>query len=1188
MDTRVHKLRDNWPGATAPNCLTFAGFVLDLSGHALHDADGREVALTPAEFALLETFVRNPGHALTRDQLLGEVAGRDAEPYDRSIDVLVGRLRRKIERDPRKPEFILTLPRVGYKFAPRSKVVNRAPAVPAVSLIGFAAGERGQSRPLEPRLPERRQITVMMCEYAGIAALSAQLDPEDVSHIVASCHQVCADAITRFGGGVVKSAGDGLIAYFGYPQAHEHNAERAIRAGLAAIAAVARLERSEAAKVRLRVGIATGPVVVGDFSGDIARDNYDAIGQAPRLAASLRLHAAPGTVVIAPNTRRLVGELFGYRALGAVAAEGFAEPIAAWQVIGERSGTSRFEALRAAKATNFIGRDSEIRLLSGFWSQAKAGEGRVVLITGEAGVGKSRLCAAFAERLGARVALRWQCSPHHTDSVLHPLIVHLEHAARFEREDSPDEKSAKLATLLGSVCQSEALGMLQSLLGLPTDTRGSSDLSAARRKQKILEALVAYHACAAEQAPILMLFEDVHWIDPTSLEFLIALVDRVRHLPALLLVTARREFAPSWPGEAHTSSLTLNRLSRRDAATLVLRTAGGKAVPEQAADEILQRTDCVPLFVEELTKAIIEGGHLVDAGNRYELAGPLHLKSIPVTLRDSLAARLDRLKHGKAVAQAGAAIGREFSHAILSAACLPGDAQALDPALDELVASELLFWRGAAPNVIYTFKHALVRDAAYDSMGRTTREACHARIAEAIEREEPGVAAAQPELLAYHYEQAALYEAALRFWARAGDLATQRSASREAAAHYRSALALLAHVPEEDDRSQIEFDLCMSLANVLTHAEGIMSQGAIDLYSRARTIVRNRGWTDKLVDASLAGASALIAQARYSDGLALFDAASRQQLAEMEPLARIRVAGVSAVAYFFVEKLDEAWGCIEQAIALDDAVNCTHAYPIFGGDPAIVLRVFGRRVRAYQGHLRQAAKLADEAVAIAEIRNHPFSVSWAQYAQAESLLLQGRYAESEAVASRMIDLCTRHGFEVRRAPGLIQRSTARLMLGRTAEGLSDIREGFAGWISVSGQGSRAFYAAQTVKPLVDAGLWDEAEEFLPQGELALRGTEVKICEAELLRLRGKLMIARGRSAAGEEKLRQALAISKQRHTRLFALRAATDLAALLHLSCRDREAAALLRPIHDWFTEDLNAPDLEHAAAVLATLETAG
>src|SRR5216683_775061 len=646
---------------------------------------------------------------------------------------------------------------------------------------------------------ERRQLSVMFCDLVGSTALSTRHDPEDLRELVGDYHRAVSKTVGRFDGFVAKYMGDGVLIYFGYPQAHEDDAERAVRAGIAVIEAVGKLPARE--DLRVRIGIATGLVVVGDLIGEGAAQERGVVGETPNLAARLQGLAAPNTLVIAEATRRQVGALFDLADLGPQALAGFAEPQPAWRVIGESGMLSRFEALRSG-ATPLVGRGEELDLLVRRWEQAKTGEGRVVLLAGEPGIGKSRLTAALYEHIGTEphTRLRYFCSPHLQDSALYPIIVQLERAAGFARDDGSDARLDKLAALLGPAAEIGDISLLIELLSLPGGDRFTPlDLSPQRKKERTFAALLQQLEGLARTQPILMIFEDLHWIDPSSREFLDLVLARIGGLPVLLVATFRPEFQPPWAGQPHVTVIGLNRLGRGDGAAMVQRLAGNATLlPQDVISEIVERTDGVPLFVEEMTKAVLEAG--AERGRQIAASVPGASLGVPATLQASLMARLDRLgPAAKGVAQIGAAIGREFSYE-LAVAVGEFSEERLREALQRLGDAGLVFQRGAPPTVEYLFKHALVQEAAYGTLLRGPRQLLHARIADTLlsaTEEKPTVA---PEITAHHLQNAGRSGEAIVYWREAGEQAVRRAANREAVAHFRRALSLIEAQPEAAER----------------------------------------------------------------------------------------------------------------------------------------------------------------------------------------------------------------------------------------------------------------------------------------------------------------------------------------------------------------------------------------------------
>jgi class 3 adenylate cyclase/tetratricopeptide (TPR) repeat protein len=667
---------------------------------------------------------------------------------------------------------------------------------------------------------ERRQLTVMFCDLVGSTALASRLDPEDLREVLETYRAAVAEVVTGFGGYVAKYMGDGVLTYFGYPQAQEHDAEQAVRAGLALIDRISRLQ-SGATALASRVGIATGLVVVGDLIGSGEAQERGVVGETPNLAARLQAMAPENAVLIAESTRRLVGDLFDYRDLGAVTIKGLNEPVLAAQVLRESAIESRFEALRSATLSPLVGRDEEVQLLLRRWAHAKGGEGQIVLISGEAGIGKSRIAAALQERLQSElpIRLRYFCSPHRRDSALYPIIAQLEHAAGFARDDSPTVKLEKLAALLSQSGDSDpdTEAIFADLLAVPAAERYPTLTDDPRqRRERIFATLVRQLEDLGRRRPVLFLFEDAHWSDSTSLELLDRIAERVPRLPVLVVVTFRPEFEPPWTGQAQVTSLTLSRFGQRETTALAGRVAGGRALPAAILDLIIDHTDGIPLCIEEMTKTVLEGTLLREENGQFILARPLPELAVPSSLHDSLMARLDRLGPVKELAQIGAAIGREFPYDIVKTVSRRSDDQ-LEDELNRLVDAGLIFRRGKPPWASFVFKHALVQDAAYGTLLRGRRKELHASIASMLEaRIVPSLSGqakdgAAAGLLAHHWLRAEEWNKALDYTLEAAERARKLFARPEAINYYWQALELFEHLPQTPERSDVHYDIIISL-----------------------------------------------------------------------------------------------------------------------------------------------------------------------------------------------------------------------------------------------------------------------------------------------------------------------------------------------------------------------------------------
>jgi class 3 adenylate cyclase/tetratricopeptide (TPR) repeat protein len=702
----------------------------------------------------------------------------------------------------------------------------------------------GAPTPLEA---ERRQLTVLFCDLVDSTVLASQLDPEDWREVVRAYQETCAKVIARFEGYIAQYLGDGLLVYFGYPLAHEDDAQRAVRAGLGMVEALgqlnSRLQQERGVELAVRLGIHTGLVVVGDVGGE-GRQEQLALGETPNLAARLQGVAAPNTLVISATTFQLLGGFFACQPLGTPPLKGQAQPLAVYRVLYESMARSRLEAAGSAGLTPLVGREQDIELLRERWAQVKDGFGQVVLLSGEAGIGKSRLVQVLKEHVASE-SQAWltpcQCSPYYQNTALYPMIDLLERVAlRFEREDSPEQKLRKLEGFLiqYGLLLAEAVPLFSTLLSLPLGAHYTSlNLPPAQQKQQTLHALLTILLRIAAQQPVLFVVEDLHWVDPSTLEFLSLLVDQGPTARILALFTFRPDFSPPWTGRAHLTQVTLNRLPRRQAAEMTDRVAHGKTLPAEVVEQVVAKTDGVPLFVEELTKMVLESGLLQEREERYELTGPLPPLAIPATLHDSLMARLDRLATVKSLAQLGATLGREFSYELLQAVA-SWDEATLRRGLQQLVAAEFLYQQGLPPQATYVFKHALSQDAAYQSLLRSTRQQHHQHIAQVLEARSTEICATQPELLAHHYTEASLGEKAVAYWQRAGQRALQRSANPEAVQHLTKGLKLLSTLPESLARALQELDLQLALGPALIAIKGYAAPEVEQTYARAWTLCR--------------------------------------------------------------------------------------------------------------------------------------------------------------------------------------------------------------------------------------------------------------------------------------------------------------------------------------------------------------
>jgi class 3 adenylate cyclase/predicted ATPase len=1037
---------------------------------------------------------------------------------------------------------------------------------------------------------ERRHLTVMFCHLVGSDALAARLDPEDMWGVIASYHACVGEVLGRYHGMIARYMDDGVLAYFGYPRAQEDDAEQAVRAALVLVDTVASLQTNVDAALQVRIGIATGTVVVSELLIDETPAEQAVVGETPNLAARLQTVAEPGTVLICPQTRRLTGGHFDYRDLGALALKGWTEPVPVWQVLGASGVESRFEAMHKTKLPPLFGREEEIELLLRRWRHATQGEGRVVLLTGEPGIGKSHIALALGERLQSEphIALRYFCSAHHTNSALFPFIGQLERAARFERGDSVTEKLSKLDALVArSAADPERVAVLANLLALPvSDHFRLQELSPQKRKEKTFAGLLAQLDGLAARQPVFMIFEDIHWIDPTSLELLATTVEHVPQLRALLLITTRSEFTPPWPSYPHTTTIPLARLGRRDGAALVERVTGGKALPKEVMDEILARTDGVPLFIEELTKTVLEGGLLHERDGHYVLERPLPSLAIPTTLHASLMARLDRLVPVREVAQIGAVAGREFHYELLHAvAGMPRER--LEAALGQLVQSELIFCRGEIPHSVYTFKHALVRDAAYASLLKTRRGPLHAAIANALEQQFPEIMQTQPETLARHLSEAGLTEKAIGYWLRAGKNAALRSANADAIVHLQRGLELLQSLPDDPAQKRVALEFEVLLGQAMIAARGYAAPETMKVLLRAKKLITDSTETS-LKFAILYGIWACY----YVGGQA-----DMQQVAAAEFLAEAERCGdtgtlclahrAMGTTYVTMGEFAAARTHLEQARALHDPDRPSQEAFHFGQDIGTTVLCYLSWALWLLGYVEQASEVAADAVRRAEAIPHPFTLVYTLcHARGMMDVFRRRSEDTQSYAGVVMSLCAEHEFPFWAAGGQILSGWAATCQGDVERGVEAINRGLGAWRETGARLWLPMFLALEAEAHAKAGRSEVALQAIEQALAVSDETGERWAVAEVLRIKADLLLAHDRSRADEVEnlLIKSLEIARRQQALCWELRASCDLARLWQRRGRGKDALKLLRSIYGQFTEGLETPDLKAAEALMESL----
>jgi len=1028
---------------------------------------------------------------------------------------------------------------------------------------------------------ERRHLTVMICDLVGSTALATRLDPEDMGAVIDAYQAACARITLAFDGFLADFRGDGILAYFGYPHAHEDDAERTVRAALDIAAAVAHLKTPAQEPLSVRIGIATGLVVVGDRGEGMLRE-HTVVGDTPSLAARLQALAEPGTVVIAASTRRLLGDLFHLRDLGLHEVKGIAEPIAAWAVDGVSALQSRFEATRAAALIDLVGRENELDFLLQRQRLAVKGEGQIVLMSGEAGIGKSRLVAALEERIcdQPHTFLQYQCSPHHTNSALYPFITQLERVIDFSANDTSEERLNKLEAYLAKTSPrvQEIAPLIAALLSIPIGDRYSKlPPNPIQQRRRTFAALLDQFETLALQKPLVLSFEDVHWADATSLELLDLTIERVRQLPVLAIFTLRPDFEPVWAGLPNVGSLRLSRLDRNKVESIVTQVAGGRTLPAEVMSQIVAKTDGNPLFVEELTKAVLEGDILVKEGAGYRLNGPLPPLAIPTTLQDSLMARLDRLAPVKEIGQIGAAIGREFSYTLIREVVGRGDAS-LKNALTKLEQAELLFRRGEPPEAIYSFKHVLVRDAAYESLLKSRRQQLHGQIARTMEEKFPDIVMSQPEILAHHFTEAGIVKSAIDYWLKAGNLALGRSAN-DAISHLKHGLSLIPGIDDPILRDKLELLLQTSLGKALRATEGWSTESVKHAYTRALELCEQGGLDEHTFPVAFGLWTWNFPRAALGEALVL----AKQLLSISEslnnPVYKVFAHEALGFTLFAQGKFDAAHTELERGLILCEDSKAAAYIDLSAQDPRVHIRTYDAMTLWFLGFPDQALRLSAEARSYADTFRHPFSEAIARAISLRVHQLRGETAIVADEAEATIAYCKEHEFVHYVAMALILRGWARTQRGEFDKGIAEIREGLE---KERATGALVF-DSYSLGLLADACIknerYEQAFEYLGQAQLRLEkeNTE-RFYAGEIYRLLGEAHLRSNQDLKqAEHYFSKGLNLSREQKAKSLELRLCLSMCDLYDQKRTGDKYRSQLGEIYGSFSEGFDTADLVKA-----------
>ena len=1081
-----------------------------------------------------------------------------------------------------------------WSRSPKAPLAATPAPVPAPKV--FLPMEAGSTRPLDADA-ERRHLTVMFTDLVGSTALSETLDPEDLRDILHSYHVVSEKAIASFEGYIARYLGDGLLIYFGYPQAHEDDAVRAVRSGLRILEAFQRLnvqlQERWGIGLSVRIGIHTGIVVAGEMGAGEVRETMAIVGETPNVAARLQTLAEPDTLVISATTFRLVSGYFECRPLGTPPLKGISEPLAVYQVIHESAAKTRLDLAEESSLTPLMGRERELEQLFHAWEDARNGQARVVFLSGEAGIGKSRLSWELKKRISQEPSA-WltecQASPYYRNSAFYPVIDLLERTVlQFGRQETPEEKLTKIEGFLlqYGLDLSECVPLIASLLSVPFDSRYAPlNLSPEAQRQRTVTALSSILLARASSQPVLVTVEDLHWIDASTLDLITVLIGKAPSHRLMILLTSRPEFIPHWAEDESHLTLQLKNLTQAQTEAIALQLTEGKPLPREVIQQIVEKTDGIPLFVEELTKTVIESGLLLEKDGRYELSGPIPPLAIPATLHDSLVARLDRLSIVKEVAQLGATLAREFDYELIEAVA-PWDAKTLRDGLEQLVQAELLFQHGAPPNATYKFKHALIQDAAYQSLLKSRRQQYHSRIAKTLESRFPEIVATQPELVAHHLTQANLEAQAIPYWRRAGQHALARAENLDAMAHLRRGVELVNALPESEERDRQELELLVGLAPAIMATRGWAAVEVEQTCLRACELSQRLQDGEKLLAALWGTWTNRFLRGNTEAALETAQAVYAVVQQSGVPFLKIPAHHAMGYTHYYRGEYVQAREHMEAGIALFDRETERRIAQAFQLSCSVVFRSVRASSLWVMGYPDQAMQSLDSAFVLAKELDHKPSLAFLLSNTPWTYHFSHDIARARARVGELKTLSEAEGYLLWLSVVKFFQGWEKAEAGQCDAGIALFREGLTLWHGSNSHACDVQTLTLLTELLIKAGRANEALQTIEDGLHHVETHHERHYEPELYRLRGEIRSGQaiadfpGHDEAAERDYQKAIAIAKEQSARMLELRAAIDLCRLWVRQGKIGEAQSLLTPLYGWFTEGFDSPDLTEARRLL-------